>query len=162
MLVLVDTAASISTISPASPASIPKAVNASVTKSEACPRSISATVARLRTLAKPAIISVFFQPAIPMYSMACPTSVALYLVSAPSLLASSINSSNSGVPVTPAIAPTLAICDSKSIGISIKLEKSRCIPVIFSKASLISVPTLLAMPTKPDKAPLIVSIPLVN
>ena len=96
-----------------------------------------------------------------MYSIASATSVALYLVVAPNLLASS-SSSLSASPVAPAIAPALANCDSKFTGISIKLPKSKSIPVIFSKASLISLPMSRAKPTALDKAPFIVSRPSRN
>ena len=57
VLELVDAAANISTILAASPASIPKAVNPSVTKSEAAPKSIPDTVARSSTSSNPASIS---------------------------------------------------------------------------------------------------------
>ena len=66
VLELVDAAANISTKSVAWDADIPKAVKPSVTKSLACAKSISATVAKLRTPSRPLIISLVSQPAIPI------------------------------------------------------------------------------------------------
>ena len=93
---------------------IPKAVIASVTISEVVARSSPEAAAKFITPASPFVISVVFQPAIAIYSIACADSVAENAVVAPISCALALRISNSS-PVAPDIAATVDICESKSI-----------------------------------------------
>ena len=93
---------------------IPKAVISSVTMSDTVPRSSPDADARSITDEIPARIWSVFQPAMPMYCMASPTCVAVYLVSVPSCLALSLSAWKSS-PVAPVMALTVLIWLSKLV-----------------------------------------------
>ncbi len=92
-----------STILAVSSASMWNAVRTSVTMSDAMARSSPDAAARSSTPLIPAIICSVFQPAIPIYSMAFPTSVALNTEVCPSSLALSSSCASSS-----AVAPLIA------------------------------------------------------
>ena len=94
-------------------AAIPNAVIASVTISDTAASSSPEAAARFMTPSMPPIISFVFQPAIAIYSMACPASLAVNLVVAPISFAFSERSPKSS-PVAPEIACTVDICSWNS------------------------------------------------
>ena len=106
-------AARMSTKSPVSSAVIPKAVRASVTMSDTVARFSPDAAARFMTPSIPASICSLSQPAIAMYSIASPASLAEYLVVAPISRALSRKESNC-FSVAPEMALTLDIWESNS------------------------------------------------
>ena len=106
-------AASTSAKCPESFADNPKAVRASVTISDVRARSSPDAAARFMMPPIPLIISSDFHPAIAMYSMAAPASVAEKDVVDPISLALAFSASNSS-PVAPDMDWTVDICASKS------------------------------------------------
>ena len=90
-------------------AASPNAVIASVTISDVAARSSPDAAARFITPSMPPSISFVFQPAIAMYSIAWPASVAVNFVDAPICLAFSDNRCKP-FPVAPEIACTVDIC----------------------------------------------------
>ena len=98
----------------ASSACLLKAVKASVTISDTVPRSSSDAAARFIIPSIPSIICPAFQPAIAIYSIAFPDSVAENFVSLPIFLAVSFSFIIS-LLVALDIAPTALICFSKSL-----------------------------------------------
>ena len=91
VLALEDAAANTSAKCPESDACNPIAVNASVTISDVVARSSPDAAARFMIPSIPLSISLVFQPAIAMYSIACADSVAENFVLAPISLALSVN-----------------------------------------------------------------------
>ena len=95
-------------------ASILKAESASVTISDVPARSSPEAAARSMIPPIPFSISFVFHPAIAIYSIACPDSVAVNLVVAPISLAFS-SSCIICFSAAPDIASTVDICDSKDV-----------------------------------------------
>ena len=116
VLALELAAARISEKCPASDASRPNAVSASVTISDATARSSPEAAARLIMPSMPSIISPLFQPAIAMYSNAEAASEAENFVFAPISRALSRRVCNSS-PVAPEMADTRLMPSSKSAAV---------------------------------------------
>ena len=106
---LLDACANTSEKCPASDALNPKAVKASVTISDTLAKSSPEAAARFIIPSIPPNISSVFHPAIAMYSIACPASVAVNFVDAPISLALFESWAISSV-VAPDIAFTPDIC----------------------------------------------------
>ena len=137
---------------------IPNAVNASVTMSEVVPSSSPDAAARFMIPLIPLSMSSVFHPAIPMYSNACPASVAEYLLVAPISRAFSLSWSNSS-PVAPEIALTLDICVSKSAVTltappsAVAIGRLTLVVISFPTAAMLSPTSLILSPTSFTFAP---------
>ena len=144
-------AARISAKCPESSADNPKAVSASVTMSDVVAKSSPDAAARFMIPSMPLSISLVFQPAMPIYVIACAASVAENFVLLPISRALARRSSKS-FPVAPDIAATSLIDESKSAAVLTATVPS---PVIATVAGKNFCPTLeILSPTVLSFSPL--------